>query len=569
MKVTIGQINTTPGDFDGNTAQILQGITKAGQDDADVVLFPELSICGYRCRDMVYQSSFLDQNYAALAKLGEKSTVYPNLHIVVGYVGRNVHGKGKPFTNSAAVIKNGAVIAKYDKQLICHYDIFDEQRYFEAGTQPCILEINRKRIGIAICEDIWHTSADYHHHHDPLEIYRNLGVDGLLVLNSSPFYSNKWSERANLLLNITDGRMGIQKPIPWVVYCNQYGGQDEIVFDGHSFVVAEGEMLHDSRHGINFQTINVEKQVGTPQLPGHVSLSQNRPDHFKELYKMLVLGLEQYVYKTGFTDIVLGSSGGIDSALVAALACEALGAEHVHCLRMPSKWSSGGSLDHSAKLHQNLGCHEYTVPIHHEGLLSQLDQKMGFSDDYHPVAKENIQARLRAIAVMHMSNAKGYLPLTTGNKTEIALGYCTVNGDMVGGYNPIGDLYKKQVYALANWINRTRGETIPQEIIDKAPSAELAPGQTDEGSLKLSYAALDAIVESYIEDHISSYTEFKKRHSGEAAEVQSEEQYNQIIDRIDRMEFKRNQAAPIIKVSRQAFGTGRRMPIATNKTMPR
>ncbi len=559
MKITLGQINTTPGDLKGNVEQILSGIRVAAEAKSDVVLFPELSICGYLVKDMVYQKDFIDANYEALQKIREISGQFPKLTIVVGYVSRNTSGRGKPFHNSAEVVRGGISIGTYHKRLLCYYDVFDEGRYFEPGTQPCVVEIKGERCALAICEDVWSADkgeSEWAHNASPIEEYKELGIDLLLVLNSSPYQIGKSGTRHRLLCTLAE-ELQLN-----VVYVNQYGGQDELVFDGRSMAVARVEgVIHDSGFGVSYETVDYGDWLN--RLDDRLSPST---PYLEELYHILTLGLRDYVHKSGFTDIVIGSSGGIDSALVAALSSLALGGEHVHCIRMPSIHSSEGSLNDASALHKNVGCHEYTMPIRHEGLLTQLDKHLALGKDYNPVARENIQARLRGIAVMHMANAKGcYLPLTTGNKTEIAFGYCTINGDTVGGYNPIGDLYKYQVYEMANYINKEFGPKIPQEIIDKPPSAELAPGQTDEESL-MPYIYLDAIAESYIEDRISTYDEFVKWLKRQQIEPDiSEDQYQKMLRRIDMMEFKRKQAAPIIKVSGQAFGTGRRMPIVNKR----
>lgn len=561
MKITLGQINTTPGDFEGNLAQIKAGVQKAAADKSNVIVFPELAVCGYLSKDWLSEKSYLEKNYDAVTEINELSRQYPDLTILVGFAGFNTQGSGKLATNSAAVICNGRTIGIYNKQLLCFYDIFDEWRYFEPDTDCCIIEIAGRRCGVVICEDVWHSHGEEIHLYgrDPIEKYRELGVEGLLILNSSPFHLGKFEQRNRILSRLTTPDE--KSKIAWAAYCNQYGGQDELVFDGRSCVYKDGRPLAEAGFGVVYPTVDLT----------HEEASLCNLSEMEALHKMLCLGLREYVSKTGFTDVVLGSSGGIDSALVATLASQALGPEHVHCIRMPSKWSTSGSLDHSAELHHNLGCEEYTVPIEHMVLMEHLDETLQLTDDpdYNEVARENIQARLRAIAVMHMSNAKGYLPLTTGNKTEIALGYCTVNGDMVGGYNPIGDLYKGQVYELARWINKDNIEFIPQEIIDKAPSAELAPNQTDESSLQLSYELLDAIAHAYVEDRISTYKAFQEWGDSRDLPPVTEKEFNRIINRIDLMEFKRYQAAPIIKISAQAFGTGRRMPIATNKSMRR
>ena len=569
MKVCLGQINTTPGDFSGNLAAMLKGIAAADEAAADVVVFPELSVPGYLSQDLMYHSRFIDRNLSVLDEICDFSrSCSPSLFIVVGYIDRN-HGPGKPFFNMAAVIRGGEVVGTYKKQLLPFYDVFDELRYFESGTELLTFEIAGKQVGITICEDLWNDkgSDDYNHKSNPFEQYRRLGVDVVLSLNSSPFVSGKPQQRIDVIgPGTVDG--------PTVVYVNQYGGQDELVFDGCSFVMTNGktQYLAANISSDSFEVVDVtETQETDLALPS--------------LYELLVLCLRDYVRKTGFSRLVLASSGGVDSAVVCQIACDAIGPENVHAIRMPSIFSSSHSRDDAIALHKNLGCVDYEIPIDHENTVSFLNSTLAkgkgddnlvvqkIDDGYGHVADENIQARLRDLYVMHFSNAFDAMPLSTGNKTESACGYYT-HFDMNFSFAPIKDLYKFQVMEIAK-----QSPKIPENIWRKPPSAELAHGQTDEASL-LPYSVLDPIVASHIEDYVSTLDEFRawtqrrgKDFSSAPSELdawleseQAEVSYQRIIRLIGRMEYKRRQTCPGTKVSRVAFGIGRRLPIVEKWT---
>jgi len=571
MKVCLGQINTTPGDFAGNLEKVRLGIEAASKAQADLVVFPELTLPGYLSQDLIYNPDFIECNLQALQEVVEMSRYCnPGLHIVIGYIGKNT-GVGKPFTNLAGVINQGRLIHIYQKQLLPFYDVFDELRYFEPGNELTVFNIGSVTVGLAICEDLWNDkgSDDYHTADNPLQNYRAAGVDMLVSINSSPFVHGKCQQRLEQIVPATsDG--------PAIVYVNQCGGQDELVFDGQSFVADLGAVRYLSSTIFNDSFDLVEIFDDTRVAPELVE-TETVP-----LADLLVLGLRDYVKKSGFSQIVLASSGGVDSAVVCKLACDAVGAENVHAIRMPSIFSSPHSRDDAKLLHENLGCWDYEVPIEHESLVQNLNEHFSVHTDsanivvrktsaggYSAVADENIQARLRDVYLMHFSNAYGAMPLSTGNKTESGCGYYT-HFDMNFSYAPIKDLYKFEVVDLASSDTR-----IPENIWRKPPSAELAVGQTDEESL-LPYALLDPIVMSYVEDYVTSFERFRawvatpvrQKITGNMQTLMdwldregAVNDYERIVSLIGRMEYKRRQTCPGTKVSKVAFGIGRRIPI--------
>jgi NAD+ synthetase len=571
MKVCIAQINTTPGDFDGNLKRILTGIDSASAAGASLIVFPELTIPGYLSQDLIYNTDYVDRNLAVLQRVIEASAACdPDLHIVLGYIGRN-DGVGKPFTNMAGVVCGGRLLQTYQKQLLPFYDVFDELRYFEPGRENTVFEVKGRRVGIAICEDLWNDKGadDYNYEGNPLAQYRDAGVDLLLSLNSSPFVHGKCEQRLHQIQPCADAGLTI-------VYVNQVGGQDELVFDGQSFIVADRQLRYLS------QTL-FEDTYDVVDLDAAASADSVVTAEAVALEDLLVLGLRDYVQKSGFKELVLASSGGVDSAVVCKLACRAVGAEHVHAIRMPSIFSSDHSREDAEQLHANLGCWDYEIPIEHEALVDQLNAQFNVHEGdenlvarksanagYSHLADENIQARLRDVYLMHFSNAYGAMPLSTGNKTEGGCGYYT-HFDMNFSYAPIKDLYKFQVVDIA-----AADELVPAHIWQKPPSAELSPGQTDEDSL-LPYAVLDPIVMAYVEDYMTSFTRFRdwvKRAAGRRKITSdldglqawlggpgAEADYQRIVSLIGRMEYKRRQTCPGTKVSKVAFGIGRRIPI--------
>ncbi len=580
MRVCLGQINTTPGDFDGNLSRIKTGIDTARKSGCDAIIFPELTIPGYLSQDLIYNSKYVDRNLEVLDDICDYTKNCPGLHVVVGFIGRN-EAIGKPFFNMAAVILQGTIVRSYKKCLLPFYDVFDELRYFEPGTDLAVLEIAGQSVGITICEDLWNDkgSDGYNYDSNPMSSYRKANVDVIFSLNSSPYAQGKCWQRLNVIAPGT-------KPGISVVYVNQCGGQDELVFDGQSFVVRQGDLLHISSEVFSdsFDIVDLDKQAKLVSDAGDPANRDLIESKSVELYDLLVLCLRDYTRKSGFEQLVLASSGGVDSAVVCRIACDAMGSKNVHAIRMPSIYSSDHSRDDAIELHENLRCWDYEVPVEHQPLIDMLNehyqvhpdednlviQKM-LSNSYSSVADENIQARLRDIYLMHFSNAFGAMPLSTGNKTEAACGYYT-HFDMNFSFAPIKDLYKYQVVEIA----RDHSE-IPQNIWEKPPSAELASDQSDEASL-LPYSILDPIARAYVEDYISTYPGFSEwiaiqvesnsRVSGDMEQLlrwdrskNAEEDFSRIINLIGRMEYKRRQTCPGTKVSKVAFGIGRRIPI--------
>jgi NAD+ synthase (glutamine-hydrolysing) len=579
MKVFLGQINTTPGDFVGNCKKIVDSLHEV-EPGTVLAVFPELSIPGYLSRDLMFEHHYVDKNLRWLNNIVSTTDCLPNLkdvHVVVGYIDRNHSGVGKPFRNMLAVICNGTIVGTYQKHLLPFYDVFDEGRYYEPGKDLLVLNLDGHKVGFTICEDVWNCkdTDSYNYKDNPVQSYKEVGIDVLVNISSSPYVQGKPHRRQAMLHTVASSFT--------LIYVNQVGGQDDLVFDGHSTIIKDGLTIHLFGSKETNKTLHTQDR---PVLPFGIRTE------VEQLHDMLIMGLKDYIVKSGFKQIVLGSSGGIDSAVVAALAAEAIGPENVHCIMMPSIHSSEGSVTDAKDLHKNIGCNEYLIRIDHESLSHtikcgagiesfdghadpgfNMEEKLySVNKQYAPNADENIQARLRGMYVMYFSNALNCLPLTTGNKTELATGYCTLYGDMNGGFAPISDLYKMQVYEIARYINaRAKREIIPQSIIDKAPSAELAPGQTDEASL-LPYPILDKIVQAYIEQYVDCFEDFKQfiNHiSHDWAKVKEwannasdcEKQFNRIIRLININEFKRRQAAPGIKLSKVAFGSGRRLPI--------
>ena len=541
MKVGLAQINTTVGDFPGNAAAILAAYRTLCSEGAEIVLTPELSIPGYPPLDLIFAGDFVERNLAALASIHERIGEVP---LIVGFIDRNTTGHGKPFHNAAAFLEHGKPPVIIHKRLLPTYDVFDEGRYFEPGGTSTPVEFAGRKLGITICEDLW--TPDYlpgpFYRVDPPADLVAAGADILLNLSASPFQYGKPARRLQMLHSQAQ-RLG--KPI---YYCNSVGGNDQLVFDGHSMAVSG-----DGTRSRELAGFHEELAVlGEPEAP----FQPDHRDNLGELYRALVLGLRDYFRKCGFQSAVLGLSGGIDSALTAVLAVEALGREHVTGAAMPGPYSSEGSVTDAMLLAETLGIKCLKLPITKAFEIMKEGLSEAFAGRPEDATEENLQARLRGVTMMALSNKFGSLLLTTGNKSELAVGYCTLYGDMCGGLAVISDLPKTLVYELSRWINREH-EIIPESTIGKPPSAELRPDQTDQDTLP-PYAVLDAVLALYIEENLP-VREILARGFDEAL-------VRRITSLVDRNEYKREQAAPGLKVTGRAFGMGRRLPIAQRYT---
>lgn len=540
MNIGIAQINAVIGDFPGNAKRILAAYRECLDAGADLVITPELSLVGYPPRDLVFKSRFVPQALQALDYLAGEVRDVP---LIVGCVDHHDPAKpGKPFRNIAAWLEQGEVRHRVAKTLLPTYDVFDERRYFEPaeGNFPIIWQ--GKRIGLTICEDVW--TEDFlqrpFYDRDPVRALIGAGIDLLLNLSASPFHLGKPAARAAMIAGVarTAG-------VP-VVYANSIGGNDQLVFDGHSLAFgADGTPL------ARLAGFREECRIVDPFAPPAAGAVVPEEEAPAQLYRALVLGLRDYVTKCGFSSVCLGLSGGIDSALTAVIAADALGPKCVHGLTMPSPYSSGGSVDDSLALAANLGIRCDVVPISDPFAAVKAATAEIFAGKAEDVTEENMQARLRGLLLMALSNKNNYLLLTTGNKSELAVGYCTIYGDMCGGLAVISDLPKIQVYAVSRWINRER-EIIPWNTIEKPPSAELRPDQKDQDTLP-AYEILDGILELYVEQHLSADDIIARGHD--------EATVRWIQRRVDLNEWKRHQAAPGLRVTYKAFGIGRRMPI--------
>ena len=538
MKIGIAQINAVVGDFPGNVKRILAAYRECLDQGAELVVTPEMSLVGYPPRDLVFKSQFVPKCLQALDYLADEIREVP---LLVGYIDHNTRpGPGKPFRNAAAWLERGEIRHRFWKTLLPTYDVFDERRYFEPGERCEAVEWRGKRIGVTICEDLW--TEDYLqrplYDRDPADELKAQGIELMLNLSASPFHLGKPQVRRELLADVAR-----EHGVP-VIYANACGANDQLVFDGHSLAVAA-----DGRAIAQLGGFADECRVLDPfAATGEEALATGDAE---QLYRALVLGLRDYVTKTGFSGVCLGLSGGIDSAITAVVAADALGPENVHGLTMPSGYSSAGSVDDSVALAEKLGIRCDTVPIQpaFEAVKTSLQPVFGGLPE--DVTEENMQARVRGLFLMSLSNKFGHLLLTTGNKSELSVGYCTIYGDMCGGLAVISDLPKTRVYEVSRWINRER-EIIPWNTIDKPPSAELRPDQKDQDTLP-PYDVLDAILELYIERQLSV--------DEIVAEGYEENLVRWIQRRVDLNEWKRQQAAPGLRVTSKAFGMGRRMPI--------
>jgi NAD+ synthase/NAD+ synthase (glutamine-hydrolysing) len=549
MKIGLLQVNTVVGDLSGNAGRIARAARLAAQAGADLCITPELALTGYPPRDLLLSSAFVDKARVQLEHLAVLLEDGPPL--LVGTAARTVLPEGRPMHNCAALLFRGEVGALFPKSLLPTYDVFDEDRYFQPGTCPGSITIGGKRLGVTICEDIWNDKDFWHKRRyasDPVEKLAEEGLDAVLNLSASPFILGKQPMRERMLANVAR-KYGLP-----VLYCNQVGGNDDLLFDGRSMALdASGRLVVRAR-GFEEDILVVDlDELGESHADIPPLLADDDFSEESEAWRALVLGVRDYASKCGFKGALLGLSGGIDSALTAAIAAEALGPENVLGVLMPSPYSSQGSIDDSLELARRLKIEHRTIPI--EDLMRSFDRSLAESFTGLPadVTEENIQSRIRGNLLMAISNKSGKVLLTTGNKSELAVGYCTIYGDMSGGLAVISDVPKTMVYRLAEYANARLGEPIPRQIIDKAPSAELRPDQTDQDSLP-PYEVLDAVLKLRVELHAS------------VDEIASAGFDRAMVEKVCRLvksaEFKRRQAAPGLKITDRAFGTGWRMPVA-------
>jgi NAD+ synthase (glutamine-hydrolysing) len=540
MKVACGQINPTIGDFKGNAEKVITFAGKAKEAGCGLVVFPEMCLSGYPPLDLLEYDLFVEENLKALRHV--QAAAPKGIGIVVGYVDRNRTRSGKGLVNVASLLLDGAILHTQAKTLLPTYDVFDEARWFEPADARTVVPFGGEKLGIAVCEDVWSDSEPapgLHYPVDPIADLLDAGATLIVIINASPFHPDMPRTRLGLL-----SRIGKSSGVP-AVYVNTVGANDNIIFDGQSMVTSSDGRLIFIGKAFEEELAVVDTAAAGPEVP-------LPPDPLLQIEGALVLGIKDYVRKCGFSRVHLGLSGGIDSALVAVLAVKALGAERVAVFGLPSRYSSEGSLTDARELAKNLGLTLKVIAIEEifGAYLSTLAPV--FEGRKPDIAEENVQARIRGTLLMAFSNKFNSLLLTTGNKSELATGYCTLYGDMSGGLAVIGDLLKVQVYALARSIN-ARCRLIPEAIIDKAPSAELRPDQKDQDSLP-PYETLDAILEAYL---VLNKSAAEIAESGfDAALVRS------VITMVEKAEYKRRQAPPVLKVSPKAFGTGRRIPIA-------
>jgi NAD+ synthase (glutamine-hydrolysing) len=538
VRIALGQIGTTVGDLEGNVELMTAWTSRATEAGADVVVFPELAITGYPPEDLVLRPAFVDDNLEALERLAKQTA--GGCAVMTGFVDRTDRG----IHNAAALLGGGEVVARYHKVKLPNYGVFDERRTFAPGDAACPIRLAGSELGLSVCEDAWSPGP-------PFDTYAERRTPVILNINGSPYHRGKAEERVDICHDraLETGS--------WIVYVNAVGGQDELVFDGGSIVVApDGTPRH--------RAAMFEEDLLVVEIDGDTSAADERPawpSEPEEVYRALLLGLRDYARKNGFREAVLGLSGGVDSALVAVLAADALGADAVRTVAMPSRYSSAESLEDATEVARRLGVRLHVVgidPVFGSFLEALAEPFRGTEPG---LAEENLQARIRGTTLMAISNRFGSLVLATGNKSEYAVGYATLYGDMAGGFAPIKDVPKTLVYDLVGWRNARDGAEgpIPERIVTKAPSAELRPNQKDTDSLP-PYEVLDPIVEAYVEEDRSPEDIVREGVDPELVE--------RVVGMIDRAEYKRRQAAPGIKITPKAFGRDRRLPI-TNRYRPR
>jgi NAD+ synthetase len=556
------QINPIVGDLKDNSEKIISLIkasTNESPTELTVLIFPELAVSGYPPLDLLDNSHFISKQLEYVNKIVQ-ATQGPNV-VIFGYIEKN-NGTGRNLYNSAIVCSGGKIIYNYRKRLLPTYDVFDEARYFESGKSMGFFNIKGKRVGLVICEDLWYDNKFYTI--NPAQELYNAHADMIISINASPSIVGKYRQKIEMVTSISK-TYGLP-----IIYINQVGSTDDIVFDGNSFavnengvIVAHSERYNESILHVPVEALSRDTPIYCKGIPLWDPISLNSSYSFESdaqfFYEQAIYGIQEYIKKCGFKGVVIGESGGIDSAVVTALAADALGGKRVAGITMPSQYSSKGSYEDSEILCDNFGVvlYNYQIKDIYTAMLQQFNYI--FPKSIPGLAEENLQARIRGQILMTFSNRYGYLVLSTGNKSELSVGYCTIHGDMAGGLAPISDLYKMEVYAVAKYINKLHGkEMIPQVIIDKEPSAELAPNQRDVDSLP-PYPVLDALLKFFIEGEVLPKAEFlmcgavTKEYPLDAA---------RILKLINKAEFKRRQAAITIKMHQKAFGYGRRIPIA-------
>jgi NAD+ synthetase len=540
VKIGALQLDSTIGDFDANRRKLLAAYDKARSLGAEFVIAPELFLCGYPPRDLLLRADFVEANLTALAETAKGVADVP---LCVGYVDWNTARPGRPLHNSAAVLREQRIVWRQHKSLLPTYDVFDEDRYFEPGKSVTPFEFKGRRLAITICEDIWNDKdfwPERLYRRDPVKEHMAQGGDLILNISASPWHLGKEKTRFAMLQ-----RVAADEGVP-LVMANLVGANDELIFDGNSVALnGDGQPVAS---GKSF----AEDVFVTDLDPGSPVLKRDWPPPEEQLFTALSLGIRDYVQKCGFKSVIVGLSGGIDSALTAVLAVDALGADKVMGVSLPARYSSKGSLTDAEALAKNLGIRYEVLPI--EPVFNAVEAQLAkvFSGTKPNEAEENVQSRLRGLTLMALSNKFGSLVLTTGNKSEMAVGYCTLYGDMSGALAVIADVFKTDIYRMARWVNRER-VVIPEASIIKPPSAELRPDQKDQDSLP-AYETLDAILQAYVVENLGKDEIIQRGFSPTVV--------NDVINKVAFSEYKRRQAAPGLKVSPRAFGMGRRFPIA-------
>lgn len=553
--IRLAQLNPTIGDLIGNKKLITEAIRIASEDGIDILILPELIVCGYPPQDLLERAVFRESCYRVNNEVIESTG---ETAVIFGSISEN-HGTGRKIFNSAIVAQNGKEIARVHKALLPTYDVFDDLRYFEPGNEFEPISINGVSFGITVCEDIWFNDNEINYHTysvNPAEVLADKGAQAIINVSASPFTKTKPLSRVGMLQKHAD-----ELNIP-LFYVNQVGANTELIFDGDSLALNKDGEIKSRAKRFASTYIDVDFDASTKEVEavGNTSSRLDVPERIESMFNGLVLGVQDYLRKSkAAKKVILGLSGGIDSALVAVIAKEALGAENVIAVTMPSEFSSAGSVSDSETLAQNLGIklHEIAIKSIYDSYLDQL--KPVFERTEFNVAEENLQSRTRGDLLMAMANKFGYMLLNTGNKSETAVGYCTLYGDMAGGLGVISDLYKTEVFEMCKWLNQRyyKKEVIPNSIIEKEPSAELRPDQKDSDSLP-DYGTLDTILEYYLEQQLSREEIINRGYE--------EKLVDKILRLVDINEHKRYQSAPGLKMSAKAFGSGRRWPVVQGWT---